>query len=86
MKQEFMKSKVEPVIGWLLLAVLLFASTQMKVGSRLLVGLGFGTYEGLYGICRFCKPCFSWRFYKAYEVYGTYVFRFCCSFCGTDVF
>ena len=42
MKQEFMKSKVEPVIGWLLLAVLLFASTQMKVGSRLLVGLGFG--------------------------------------------
>ena len=55
MKQEFMKSKVEPVIGWLLLAVLLFASTQMK-------------------------------FYKAYEVYGTYVFRFCCSFCGTDVF
>lgn len=42
MKQEFMKSKVEPVIGWLLLAVLLFASTQMTVGSRLLVGLGFG--------------------------------------------
>lgn len=42
MKNEFMKSKTEPIIGWLLFAVLLFAATQMKVGVRLLLGLGFG--------------------------------------------
>lgn len=42
MKNEFMKSKTEPIIGWLLLAVLLFAATQMEVGVRLLLGLGFG--------------------------------------------
>lgn len=42
MKGDFMKSRTEPIIGWLLLAGLLFAATQMKMGVRLLLGLGFG--------------------------------------------